>query len=163
MPAAVPDRTAFVAALEAELAGYGELCSVLRAEQDSLERGDVESLQQLTEIKAGQVERLAALGATRAAYLRSTQLSADPSGMEAWLRDHAGAQRRSLTLTWQRLLHVAGEARTMNDLNGGLMATRMSHNQAALAALHGAGRQQAVYGPDGQNEFRPANRDLGRA
>jgi flagella synthesis protein FlgN len=160
---AVPDHSAFVAALEAELAAYDELRQLLQAEQDSLESGDVDSLQHITALKASQVERLAALGATRAAYLTSVQLSADPHGMEAWLRDRAGTQRQRLTQTWQRLLQVAAQARTLNDLNGGLMATRMHHNQAALAALQGAGRQQMVYGPDGQNDFRPANRDLGRA
>jgi flagella synthesis protein FlgN len=160
---AASDRAAFVAALDAELAGYGELCQLLRAEQTSLERGDIDQLQQITDLKVQQVERLAALGATRAGYLRDLQLSANPDGMQAWLRTHAGAQRSALSRTWQRLLEAASEARTLNDLNGGLVATRLNHSQAALAALHAAGRQHLVYGPDGQNEFRASNRDLGQA
>jgi flagella synthesis protein FlgN len=161
--AAAPNRLAFVAALEAELAAYTELCELLRAEQTSLERGDVDQLQQLTELKSRQVERLATLGATRVAYLHAVQLSASPAGMQEWLASHAGAQQPALRRTWQRLLELAGEARALNELNGGLVATRLNHSQAALAALHAAGRQHLVYGPDGQNDFRAANRDLGRA
>ena len=161
--AAAPDRTTFVRALEAELVAYNGLCELLREEQASLTQGDVERLQQLTERKARQVEQLAALGATRSAYLQDLRLDADPAGMEAWLQTGAGSQRQALTQTWQNLLDAAREARILNDLNGGLLATRLNHSQSALAALHAAGRQHLVYGPDGQNDFRAANRDLGRA
>jgi flagella synthesis protein FlgN len=163
VPAAAPNRAAFVAALEAELVSYTELCELLRAEQLSLERGDVDHLRQLTELKSRQVERLGVLGGARAAYLRGQQLPATPTGMEEWLRSHAGAQQPGLTRTWTRLLEIAAEARALNELNGGLVALRLNHSQAALAALHEAGRQHLVYGPDGQNDFRASNRDLGRA
>jgi flagellar biosynthesis protein FlgN len=152
-PPAAHDRAAFAQTLGAELTAYVELCELLRAEQNSLERGDVDRLQQLTELKARQVERLATLGAARVAFLRAARLSTDTKGMEAWLESHAGTQRQDLTRIWQRLLDTAREARALNDLNGGLVSARLGHSQAALAALQGAGRPQLVYGPDGRVRY----------
>jgi flagellar biosynthesis protein FlgN len=151
--AAASDRAAFAHSLAAELTAYIELCELLRAEQGSLERGDVDTLQQVTELKARQVERLATLGATRVALLRAAQVSTDATGMEAWLASRAGAQRQDLTRIWQKLLEAAREARALNELNGGLVSARLSHGQAALAALQGAGRPQLVYGPDGRVRY----------
>lgn len=142
--------SAFAAALQEELSAYVELCELLRAEQTSLERGEVDQLQQLTDLKARQVDRLAALGASRVAHLEACGLPANPKGMETWLRAHAGPQQRALTGTWKRLLEAAAEARTLNELNGGLVATRLNHSQAALATLHAAVRQDMIYGPDGR-------------
>ena len=152
-PAAAPDRAAFAQTLGVELTAYVELCDLLRAEQASLERGDVESLRQLTELKARQVERLATLAAARSALLRAAQLSNDAKGMQAWLESYAGIQRQDLTRIWQRLLDMARDARALNDLNGGLVSARLNHSQAALAALQGAGRPQLVYGPDGRVRY----------
>jgi flagella synthesis protein FlgN len=163
LPPAAPDRTAFAAVIEAELAAYGELCKVLQDEQDSLQRGDVEALQQLTERKSTQIERLAGLGADRADFLTRMQLPATPAGMQTWLREHAGVHRDALADAWERLLATAQEARALNDLNGSLVALRLNHSQAALAALHQAGRQHVFYGPDGQSQFEPVARALGRA
>jgi flagella synthesis protein FlgN len=159
----VPDRAAFVAALGTERAGYEALCEILRAEQAGLERGDVDAVQALTERKSRQVEELTALARDRAAFLGASRLAPDPSGMETWLQTHGGAQREVLAKTWERLLACAAEARRLNEVNGALLALRLGHAQAAFATLQAAARQHSVYGPDGQNELRPANRNLGSA
>lgn len=163
MTAATLDRAAFVAALGAEQAGYAALCGILRAEQAGLERGDVDHVQALTERKSRQVEELARLAATRAAFLSALRLAPDPAGMDAWLASQAGAQRDALAHTWRQLLACAAEARNLNEVNGALLTLRLQHSQAALASMQAAARQHSVYGPDGQSDLRPANRDLGRA
>jgi flagella synthesis protein FlgN len=163
LQSAATDRAAFVAAIEAELNAYGELCRLLQDEQDTLQRGDAEGLQQLTERKSAHIERLAELAASRTTFLTRMQLPATPAGMDIWLRDHAGGQRESVSEAWQRLLAAAREARTLNELNGSLVTLRLNHGQAALAALHQVGSQQLFYGPDGQSQFKPAGRELGRA
>ncbi len=159
--AAVPDRAALAAALHAEVAVLTELNVLLRDEQRCLRGTDPEALDRITADKARQVERLAALAPVRAAFLQSHNLSADGAGMRAWLAQQANAA--PLASAWQQLLALAEEARALNQANGGVLSLRVAHNQAALSALHGASNSLGVYGPDGQNDFRPVNRELGRA
>lgn len=58
----------------------------------------------------------------------------DADCFDAWLAMRASAER----------------ARQLNELNGGLINTRLSHNQRTLNMLHEAAGK-ALYGPDGQS------------
>jgi flagella synthesis protein FlgN len=157
------DRAQFVASLRAERAAFGEFCQILEAEQASLQRADVEALTQITRIKSHQVDRLAELAAVRTRYLDSQGLSAGREGISDWLAKLTGGEGRDATTVWRELVDFAARARQLNDSNGTLITARMSHNQAALAALQSAARANSLYGPDGQASVVAGNRKLGSA
>lgn len=158
-----PERAAFLADLQAEVAAFEALCRVLDSEQACLLRSDADALLALTELKSREVDRLAALADARTRYLRSQQLPADHSGMARLLQSEQGSAAPELARTWGRLVALAEQARALNETNGGLIATRLNHNRAALDALLSAARALNTYGPDGQTDLSTAQRELGRA
>lgn len=160
---AEPGRTAIVEEVEAEVYAFGELCRILLAEQACLLRNDVDALLELAEIKSRTVERLSELAASRAAHLGDRGLLPNSAGMQQWLDSQPSADGAELDQAWGRVLALATEARALNNVNGGLIALRVNHGQAALSTLQAAAKRHSVYGPDGQSDFRPANRALGRA
>jgi flagellar biosynthesis/type III secretory pathway chaperone len=161
--AAAPDRAAFIAGLEQEVAGLGELCRILQAEQHYLLEGDAEALPALTDAKSRAVEHLVELGSLRNAYLDSRRLPPGTAGMEQWLVSQAGGERARLEDAWSRVLALTADARAANRINGGLIGTRLGYAQAALATLQSTAPHHSGYGPDGQSDFRVGNRELARA
>jgi len=159
----VNDHSVFVAGLRAERDAFGALCRLLESEQTCLVRSDIEGLLQLTGAKSERVDRLIELARQRADHLESVGLSGGSNGMGDWLAAHAGAQRVELTQLWDELVRLASDARTLNEINGKLITTRLSHNQAALSALQLSARAQNIYGPDGQAAVSAGQRELGSA
>jgi flagella synthesis protein FlgN len=163
MQPAAAERSAFVSALRAELAGFRELQQILLAEQECLLRADAETLPELIEVKSRQIERLHALAGRRTGHLGSLRLDPGRRGMLEWLATHAGADKPELSALWQQVVDAATQARALNDSNGGLIGARLNHNQAALATLQTAARSLSTYGPDGQPQLPAGQRELGRA
>jgi flagella synthesis protein FlgN len=64
---------------------------------------------------------------------------------------------------WRELVDYASKAKAMNETNGMLIATRLSHNQAAIAALQAVSHANDLYGPDGQAALPAGRREIGRA
>jgi len=157
------DRAAFVASLRAEHQTLGEFCQVLEAEQACLLRSDVDALLQITQLKSSKVDRLAELADARVGHLDALRLSAGRRGMTEWLAQHAGSDGPELSKLWHEVVDFADKARSLNDSNGTLITTRLTHNQAALAALQSAVRTHSLYGPDGQSSVAAGNRELGSA
>jgi len=157
------DRAAFVASLRAERTAFGEFCQLLEAEHASLQRSDVEELLKITQLKSDKVDRLAELATVRTRYLDSVGLSTGREGMSDWMARLAGAEAAEVSNVWRELVDFAATARTLNDSNGTLITTRMSYNQAALAAMQSAARAHSLYGPDGQASVVTGNRNLGTA
>jgi flagellar biosynthesis protein FlgN len=159
----VIDQSGFVAGLRAERDAFRALCKLLESEQACLVRGDVQALLELTKAKSEKVDQLVALAQERVRHLEALGLASGQDGMATWLATQAGAQREELSQVWQELIDLAADARSLNDLNGKLITTRLSHNQAALATLQSSVRTQSVYGPDGQSAIVAGQRELGRA
>lgn len=157
------DHSGFVAGLRAERESFRALCQLLESEQACLVKSDVDGLLQLTDRKSDQVDRLMELAQQRVSHLEAAGLSTGQHGMTDWLATHAGVQRAELTQLWDELVHLASNARSLNDINGKLITTRLSHNQAALSALQLSARAQNIYGPDGQAAIVAGQRELGRA
>lgn len=157
------DRAAFVANLRAERHAFREFCQVLEAEQACLLRSDVDALLQITQLKSSKVDRLAELANARVRHLDGLRLDSGRDGMLEWLAKHAGSDQPELSALWDELVAFADQARNLNDSNGTLITTRLTHNQAALAALQSAARTHSLYGPDGQSNIVTGNRELGRA
>jgi len=129
---------------------------LLEREQQALVDGDVDRLLTLAAEKNDAFGRLARLGAARAGKLAEAGLGADRPGMEAWLARQPGTRP-----AWEALLELASRADELNRSNGKLIASRLAHNQQALATLLAAANQAALYGPDGQARPVGGGRSLG--
>ena len=140
----------------AQLRGFLDLLS---REQKSLADGDLERLLPLATEKNECFTRLSGLGEARGRALAAAGLAASRQGMETWLaqQPEAGKIRRD----WQEFLDLAEQARTLNETNGKLIATRLSHNRQAFSTLMSAANQAALYGPDGQARPVGGGRSLG--
>lgn len=133
------------AILAGELAALREFVTLLQEEQSALLDGKGDSLAALIDQKSALAARLTDCAGQREAALAGLALPAGRDGMEAWLATAAAAARND----WQELLPLAATARSLNELNGKLIGTRLQHNQQALAALMGATERAMTYGPDG--------------
>jgi flagellar biosynthesis protein FlgN len=134
--------------------------ALLKQEQALLETATAEPLGALAAEKSRLTSELSRLAEAREAEMVRDGIRPGKEGMNAWCRSAAGAASRS---TWQHLLALAAEARTLNELNGKLIVQRMQHNQKALAVLMAAANQAATYGPDGQQRAGGGGRSLGSA
>ncbi len=146
--------------LDRELRTLESFLVLLRQERALLETASIEPLGALAEEKTRLTVELARLADARDAELTRGGFGNGKDGMSAWCQSTAGAVGRN---NWQRLLELAAEARTLNELNGKLIATRLQHNQGALAVLMAAADQAATYGPDGQPRTGSGGRSLGSA
>jgi len=124
--------------------------ALLKLEQEMLVAGQVDALLGLVEQKSALATRLGDCSARRESALAQLALPPGRAGMEAWLQTEApaAASRKQ----WNELLPLAAEAKTLNELNGKLIGTRLQHNQQALTALLGAAEQAMTYGPDGHTQ-----------
>jgi len=185
-PPGSTDCAAFVEGLRAERDGFREFRDLLQAERACLLRSDVEALLEITRQKSERVDHLVELGSARIRYLESQGLEPGSSDIERWLAGHAdkipgfgktpssgtgsspgnSMSRHTASQVmklWQELVEVARTAREMNEANGTLITARLTHNQAALAALRSGARTSSLYGPDGQTNILAGQRELGRA
>jgi flagella synthesis protein FlgN len=142
-----------------EAAQLRDFLVLLEKEQQALAGGDLEKLLPLAAEKNRSFAALSQLGEARGRALMAAGLAASRQGMESWLAQHpdAGKARRD----WQAFLDLADRARNLNQINGGLIAARLAHNQQALATLMAAANQAALYGPDGQARPLGSGRSLG--
>ena len=157
------DRPTLVEALQAERDAFREFCALLQTERACLLRADADALVQVTQQKSERVDRLAELGAARSRHLQSLGLNPVPGARERWLGADVGAEAATLSRLWEELVASARKARDLNQANGALVAARLTHNQAALSALHTSARAQSLYGPDGQTNILSGQRELGQA
>jgi flagellar biosynthesis protein FlgN len=137
----------YLAVLEQERDRVREFLELLQQEQSALVAGDHDDLMAYTEQKAARILDLRRLSDTRSRLLASHGLRADKDGMSAWIERHGDAPLRRL---WDDIKSLAAQVRAANQINGALVAARLKHNQAAIAALQSASRNvSGVYGPDG--------------
>jgi flagella synthesis protein FlgN len=149
------------ARLHAECAAFATLCGLLEREQRSLIHADAEALLEVSRLKSEEVDRLGVLAQQRLEHLFTAGFDGGPGALNAWLARQPDAAE--LNALWQQLTALATQARSLNDTNGKLISTRLSHNQAALAALQVANRALNVYGPDGHAPVSAGQRELGKA
>lgn len=148
--------------LAGELVALRAFVALLKTEQTALVDGNTDGLNALIDEKSALATRLTEAAQCREAALAAAQLPPARAGMEAWLATlpATDAARRD----WPELLSLAAEARSLNELNGRLIGTRLQGNQQALAALMSATERAMTYGPDGQTAARAGGgRVLGSA
>jgi len=143
--------------LAEELASLRSFIKILNEEQASLIAGRIDELSTLAERKSSLAKNLARISESRESALKTEGREPNRNGMDVWA-DSVGNP------TWAELLKLAAEARTLNQINGTLIAERLRSNQKALQALTAAGERAALYGPDGQTTvLSGAGRSIGSA
>lgn len=147
------------ALLQNEISAVERFVALLQAEQSLLQSGDADPLLTLNEEKSTLIERLSALANDRNRQLAGAGLEADGAGLARWAAAHGGPAVE----LHDRLLALAREAKALNELNGQLIALRLSHTQAALAALAGDSSRGTLYGRDGQTSGRTGYRIIDSA
>jgi len=150
------DSSDFLHTVEAEAEAVLRFVDLLKLEQASLGKGDIDGLSLLIQRKSDVAAELGTLAEQRNSALAAQGLGADRSGIEAWFEGHPADTR--VRNAWSRVLSLAGEARELNRVNGELIELRMQHNAQALEALLGASRQFNLYGPDGQTTAHSGRR-----
>lgn len=144
-----------------ELVCLRQFVDLLKEEQAALIDGKSDMLPLVTERKAALATQLTEGARHREVALGQLGLPPDRSGMDAWLKSEpsGSASRRH----WIELLPLAAEAKTLNELNGKLIGTRLQYNQQALAALMSATELAMTYGPDGHTQAAGGGQSRGSA
>jgi len=140
------DAEHYINALEQERQRTQAFLQLLEREQSALVAGDHDHLLAFTEQKAAQILELRRFSDARSRLLAAHGLRADKDGMSAWIERHADPQ---VCRIWDEIKSLGAQIRAINEVNGALVAARLKHNQAAIAALQAAARSSGVYGPDG--------------
>lgn len=156
------DAAAFAAALQAEQDALGRFIGLLRAEQDTLVRGDADGLAALAPDKAAQLDLLAALGEQRKRCLAAQALADSADGMQTWL-ERIEPTATAAHKTWQEVLARARTAQQLNRSNGALIENRLQQTRLKLAVLQSAAASDGVYRRDGQLRALRSARPLDQA
>lgn len=147
--------------LEQELTRLKAFVALLNEEQTQLKLGVADNLAELASQKTPLATELATFSDQRESLLLGLGLPAGKPGMERWLKSAHSSD--AIRATWQSLLSLAAEARSLNDTNGELIKLHLHNNQQALNVLISAANQNVTYGPDGHQSHGPAGRSLGSA
>ena len=121
-----------------------EFVSVLAQEAEAMTQGLFAALPQITERKAGLLDRMATLDRARESAQVARGFEPGRAGAEA----AAAAEGEATLAAWQALRECAQQARAGNRHNGTLVYSQLDFTQNALNYLQ-AGSAQPFYGPDG--------------
>lgn len=132
--------------IEAEAKAIVAFVGLLREEQEQLKAGETANLATFAAQKDSLIKELLEISGKREQALLASGLTNDSAGLAQWAASSGPAAQELL----QRLLGLAGEARELNQLNGQLVALRLAHTRAALAALSPNATEPGLYGSSGQ-------------
>ena len=149
----------FFTQLQAEKLVFENFIGLLEEEQRILVNGGKDELPPVTANKTKLLEELLRLSEQRTSFMKTTGLSLEPEALSRWVSQQ-NAEAKTL---WQQCLELAKQAKRLNDLNGRLVAERLSGNQQAIRTLMAEANQPATYGPDGQTRSLGQGRTLGSA
>ncbi|KYC29560.1 hypothetical protein ACY05_01390 [Sterolibacterium denitrificans] len=136
---------------------------LLQHEQRILTEGDIDELTPLIEKKGRLADLLTQLAGQRNEILAAAGYPHDRAGIDIWLerRSPTGEAAQDARDSWENILALAVQARTLNETNGKLIGIRLQHNQQTLNSLLAAGNRSALYGPDGQPHASGGGRSFG--
>lgn len=148
-----------VKALDEEKQVLLKFVAILEEEQKILIQGGKDELPPITKTKTQLTDSLTSAGESRAAAFAAAGVPVDKEGFSTWLQKAPVKFREQ----WAAFIALAGTAKNLNDINGRLVAERLSNNQQAIQVLMAAANRPATYGPDGQTNALGSGRTLGSA
>jgi flagella synthesis protein FlgN len=153
---------ALAAALRSELEQFRQFHQILQNEQETLAKGDIDTLVKLAQMKTDKVTLLSQLTGRRLSALKSLSFTPDHSGFTQWIKHCDPDNSKGVARDWEALLELAKSAQHLNEVNGALIKTKLRHNQDALAVLFGATNKVSLYGANGQAYTVNGSRPLGK-
>ena len=158
---AAPLSPSIASLLAEEVRTVEEFVGVLKQEEAALVTIDLDALLALVERKGKLSGDLNMLLERREAALKSGGMPPGRQGMAKWLAatDKSGQTAK----LWARLLELAGQARSQNEINGKLIALHFQHNQRALTTLMAAANHAMTYDANGIQHGGGSGRLLGSA
>ena len=149
----------FFTLLAAEKQLVEKFVGLLKAEQEVLTAGRKDEIAPLTASKTTLAETLSQQSEKRQVLMAESGIPTDREGLKQWMTQQA-AEHQEL---WASFIGLASEAKLLNDINGRLVAERLSNNQQAIQTLMAAANRPATYGPDGQTNSIGHGRTIGSA
>lgn len=132
--------------IDTEVRALAAFVGLLRVEQDQLKAGETGDLVRLAAEKDQLIKELLEVSGKRDAAMTAAGLANDAGSLARWANSGGPAAEALL----RQLLAFAAEARELNQLNGQLVALRLAHTRAALAALSPNASEPGLYGSSGQ-------------
>ncbi len=142
------DSAALCRMLQMEKEVLAAFTTLLRDEQQTLVRGELEPLGSYAEAKSKCLFELTRLGEQRHRLLRERGLQCDDAGMQRLLREHVDHPDLPRA-AWQQIIDLAKSAKHLNEINGTLIGTRLNSTQRALSVIFSAARLPGAYTADG--------------
>lgn len=158
MPTAV-QTSAFFSSVETENQLLEKFIVLLQEEQRLLLGVIKDELPSLNKRKTNLSDALTQHAEKRMTLMVEADIPSTKEELNAWINQ----QDETSVAEWHRLLELAKEAKKSNELNGRLLAERLSNNQQAIQTLMAAANRPATYGPDGQTTASGPRRTLGSA
>lgn len=130
-----------------ESSGLAQLGDLLEHEHGLLAAGDVVSLEAAINERQRCVGRISRIDEERRGLCRAFNVSLDAQGLEKLLRwcDPQG----TLSARWAECAQAAIRCRVLNDRNGALVSTQLTHVRARLGTLLQSTRETLTYGRRG--------------
>jgi len=144
-PVKVRERMATL--ISEESSGLAQLGDLLDHEHGLLAGGDVVNLEAAINERQRCVGRISRIDEERRALCRALNVSLDAQGLEKLLRwcDPQG----TLSARWAECAQAAIRCRVLNDRNGALVSTQLTHVRARLGTLLQSTRETLTYGRRG--------------
>lgn len=134
--------------IEREIELISRFIAVLNDEQACLKEAAATALPEISSAKARLVEQLNALEGARMATIGQAGNPSDRGTMDTWLAQNTGDTNAAVN--WQKLLILSREAKTLHELNVGLVDMHLRNTAEILAILTEQANKPALYGSTGQ-------------
>jgi flagellar biosynthesis/type III secretory pathway chaperone len=134
--------------LDREISLVSAFVDLLNQEQDALKAAVPDALPEIQEKKMSLVEALNQASGARIAAIAGQGMP-EQAAMAEWLAKQNSAST-ALAASWQKLLELAREAKTLHQLNGQLVQMHLKRTEDALAILTQRQQENLFYGSNGQ-------------
>jgi flagellar biosynthesis protein FlgN len=135
---------------------------LLEDEQGALIACQVPRIAVLAAEKAALAARLQSLEFARTQCLVAAGLRGTSNGMHAWLTARAKSDPSTL-ICWKYIESYATRAKTLNELNGKLIAIQLTHHKSQFDALTRNAFPQQIYDAGGHTRRATYSRSLAAA
>lgn len=147
--------------LSSEVEGVQGLLNLLEEEYELLQQPDPQPLEEVTQRKQQQIEKLSTAMARQNSFLRDQDLPLNRQGIETFLEQCAPDS--PLHEQWSELERQLASSQKQNEVNGVILTQSRQQISNALNLLQGLPRGQSTYGPSGEARTDPSNKLLGSA
>lgn len=152
------------ALFEHEINAASALLDTLRQEHTALAGNDVPAIEQAVAGQQPLASRLNMLIKQHEEILRAAGYSANPAGIESYIREHDPHGLHRLNLTWEKLRTLSAACQHQNQVNGAIIAINRVNIQRALSILRGhPSESESCYSATGAAQPKSRAQSLGRA